>query len=553
MRLNAGVSLFFFLILLQWPSALGAESTAIDVRTSYEKGGELTTAQALALSPEKFNPRLARYRVVPDLSVLELKTQGNPQKGWSLGSATLTATAKIWMRSGAGDSARTTACVESAATKEAQAWGQWVKKNTSTLTEALKSLHAYDEASVLARARVMVQEFGGETVRAWRLATASEDGQASQCGGKSLPEAPSARQIREGESRSWTDIRPLARVPLKRWDRQVTARVQLWQGGKALNGQFLVDPTAPQSIVSPAWLEGQGLPPDWVKVKERPATRVRTGGAIDDTTKSEWIRVDGAELSGLKIPVTEFQVAEVELYGQPEATSECCDGVLGADLLTRYVVETRLDGLHELDLYDAEKYRPPTDWGSADLIWRNSQGWVSDCEWGTAPGSQVTWNWTDQSLLTWPKAAPPKTSVDLRCGQQLFGSVPYARSGSTASAGFMAIDGRRLVWDFPQGRLRFPSQPHFYLDPRPQPNRTGVKILYEFRSASRVARIKSLKKGVLPGALVGDEVVSVGGRATEKLAQWELDALLSAPGPKDLEVQWRSKGLLKTALLHLPE
>jgi len=53
--------------------------------------------------------------------------------------------------------------------------------------------------------------------------------------------------------------RPLVRAPARRWDGPFSVRVTVHVGGKRVSGNFLVDSASPFSLISPAFLEDQGV------------------------------------------------------------------------------------------------------------------------------------------------------------------------------------------------------------------------------------------------------------------------------------------------------
>ncbi|MEO5971624.1 MAG: hypothetical protein ABIQ95_16995, partial [Bdellovibrionia bacterium] len=50
----------------------------------------------------------------------------------------------------------------------------------------------------------------------------------------------------------------LARAPVRLWDGLFSVRLSIGAAGKTLNGRFLIDPGAKESVISPSWLESQG-------------------------------------------------------------------------------------------------------------------------------------------------------------------------------------------------------------------------------------------------------------------------------------------------------
>ncbi|MBI2711307.1 MAG: hypothetical protein HYX41_00385 [Bdellovibrio sp.] len=76
-----------------------------------------------------------------------------------------------------------------------------------------------------------------------------------------------------GEPPKVTQI--LARVPARLWNGYFSVRMDIVLGDRALNGRFLIDPGAPQSVISPVWLENQGVYTAWVSAPDLKPSRVR--------------------------------------------------------------------------------------------------------------------------------------------------------------------------------------------------------------------------------------------------------------------------------------
>ena len=107
----------------------------------------------------------------------------------------------------------------------------------------------------------------------------------------------------------------LARAPAKLWDGLFSVRIEVGINGKKLNGRFLIDSSANVSLISPSWLESQGIYPEWIQIPNIALKHViwnRLGKESPDQAKR--VFVNTVTMSGFQLPIHEFGLIDTEIF-----------------------------------------------------------------------------------------------------------------------------------------------------------------------------------------------------------------------------------------------
>jgi hypothetical protein len=151
----------------------------------------------------------------------------------------------------------------------------------------------------------------------------------------------------------------LARAPARIWDGYYSIRVDMEIEGKKLNGKFLIDAGAHQSVISPAWLESQGIYPLWVIVPKTTPKKVTYSqpwpGAGSLASIAE---INSVSVGKLSLGLHQFLLKETDFFDPPNSFASCCDGVLGRDFLRLYPMEFQSGPPSEVIIWSIEKFHP---------------------------------------------------------------------------------------------------------------------------------------------------------------------------------------------------
>ena len=157
------------------------------------------------------------------------------------------------------------------------------------------------------------------------------------------------------------EMKLLARAPVKIWDGLFSIRVGITIAGRKLDGRFLIDSGTGTSVVSPEFLEGQGILSAWIEVPDAPFRRVPWGAnGSSRGGLAPMAAVDLVTIGNYPLKLKEFAVFDTEFFAPPESPGSCCDGVLGTDFLRDYVVELRPGPPAEVKLWPAESFHLAT-------------------------------------------------------------------------------------------------------------------------------------------------------------------------------------------------
>jgi hypothetical protein len=399
---------------------------------------------------------------------------------------------------------------------------------------------------------------------------------------RELPPAPTWAQMLPATP-AGADPQLLARAPARRVNGMYAVRLSIEALGHTLDGLFLVDTGAAQSALDPDWLESQGVNPALI---ERPGQRPQRISWTGGTGLARVARVEQATLAGRKLGLTDFLIVGTRIFGPPEQPRECCDGILGADLLREYVVELAPGATPALQLWARDGFHPPASAGPLaawERAWAEVQvrpgGDLMSEECAAHPAAKagatksslaagpvisgIRWDTGDETALDihqpW-QAAWRKSSargkpwrVDCRGDAGYTGLTPTTptgiRSGSPfqtrmpgATIGVEALSRGRVYFDLPHGKLWLTPPT---LQESPRANRTGITLRYrEEDDGSRTLRVAKLGKEPVArrfaaaGLKVGMRIASVNGASVADLDQWEVDRRLAGAIDPRLRLGW---------------
>lgn len=456
-----------------------------------------------------------------------------------------------------------------------------------------KALAVYDSWLHRAEAEWRERAARAATRAEWReyVATGLKVGQCRMEKGKlagarpESPEEPAWSKMMEPPGQV-APAKPLVRIPARRWNGFYSVRLTVEIAARSLTGQFLVDAGASKSILSPAWLDSQGMPLSYVELKHSAPQRATFPGGSALANRG---MVDRATLSGYEIGIEDFLITTVDLFGPPRNLAGCCDGVLGTDFLRKHVVEFRPGPPAELLIWPAPGFRPPLETGApavppwAELHLEPTGELVSDCvarsekdpfgSKGARPITGVRWDTASERAMD---IHAPYSGADARKGggrlwsldcedQVIARQIPatfhpdagprsaYSRSYPSANIGMPVLGRGAFTFDLPHGRIWFDRLG--LLKPVPE-NRTGLSLKYILSEGERVLRVSKIEPGSPAAKLAksglneGTAIQDIDGKPAEDLDSWEVEQRLSGVYGDKVTLSWeRKKGELVVAPL----
>lgn len=400
----------------------------------------------------------------------------------------------------------------------------------------------------------------------------------------------------------------LARSPAERVGGLYVVRLSMRAGDRVLNGQFIVDSAAGASLISPSFLERQGVKVADVEVKGVAPQKVR---GINGTSFARLVALMDPKLSSHALETKKFLMVDTQLFEPPEYRISCCDGVLGADFLEGYAVEFLSYPRPTVLLWEKEGYFKTDAKGNlepwievsrladGDLIsegileWDGKKDAVSAI--GLLEGKMITqpvrFRWdtgNDTSVLLhepwggpaegphWSliadriqlardfemdfhrgfmnrQAQDPKIAAVTLAEQQ----SPFTQKDPAFTVGMRLLDRSSFVLDLANGRVWLSKEALA----RPViENRTGLELRYVNDSeGDRSLIVFKMKKESVFGFLQsagfqeGTQVTFIGGKPANYWNQGEVNRFLSnRPGTK-LKFRWKSpQGETRDAEITLP-
>ena len=274
------------------------------------------------------------------------------------------------------------------AAKWVQVWQKKVKGAVFSLESGLMKIREPSEALAVAKAQLVLENWE-KTLRAEFDAEVQNDARKSEwkiykqraasmglCkSGIAKESLPAWKDMMEPPSEIVATA-PLVRSPARRASHgDWVLRVNASAAGIKINGQFLIDLSSSSSLLSPGWLESQGLDSDLLETFGKSIRSVKRRGKVSLTKNLILAR---PETSGFPLGITEFGSQTVDVFSPPADFDSCCDGVLGADFFSINVVQFDSSApLGAVLIWARKNYRPPTGYRWEELA-LNADGTFPD-------------------------------------------------------------------------------------------------------------------------------------------------------------------------------
>jgi hypothetical protein len=394
----------------------------------------------------------------------------------------------------------------------------------------------------------------------------------------------------------------LARAPVRLWNGLFSVRLSVTVGDKVLNGRFLIDSSVRTSMLSPSWLESQGILPALVLVPGVPPERVTFGGAWNLESESAlaplaW--VEKVELAGLALPMNEFLLFETDFFSPPENVGSCCDGVLGNDFFKTFPMQFKSSTPTEIRVWPRENFHWSSETPWVEVSKTNRGTLMTSC--AVTPDSTnstnsknsksastsplvlpgVSWNTGNEESLTvhypWTSKAEKvkPNSWKISCSsltqtfefadsvQALFPSSDEGRTDQSllASAipavevGAPLLSRGDFTFDLPHGRLWF--SPSTFQKNLGKPVDSGLVVRYEIKKGERLLKVMKIRPHshaqslIRAGLKPGMTLLQVDGIAADEMDLWDVNRHLSGVYDNVVTLQWATQGGLKIAPLKL--
>lgn len=397
--------------------------------------------------------------------------------------------------------------------KWAKDWGRKAKKALGSLELSLKTIREPAEAMAVSKARLIADAWYRKLNREWKVEfndrSPAEEWSAYQAQAQS--QGFCKKSVKKTALRSWKEMmdppaenvkstQPLARSPARRAGKgDWIIRVNAMAAGTGINGQFVIDPQANQSFISPDWLETQGVEEFLIEDFGKTILRIKRKGRV---FLSKSLFLVQPQTSGHFLGISEFGSHEIEDFRPPDDFDRCCDGVLGTDFLLRNVVQFDTSApLGGILIWPRSDYRAPTGY-----------------------------RWEEVSI-------------------EADGTLPGVVAKKIKS-------NQPLILGLPHGRIWYPSTLDIDVNAK---GGSGLKLSYEMSGFTRNLKVISidpkspakvlLKAGLKPGATLW----RISDFTVKYLNQWTIDEILRGVWGKKITIEWRDKkDHTKKAVIQLP-
>ncbi len=588
-----------FLIQFLFSSRVFAANVSLDIQTELSPE-PLTTEQVWEIDPAERNPHRARWAL--DRQVQLLGVTGVAKQGrFVVQTGPIVARTQIRLRAeGPGflpyanfscsprpdDWFSTRAGAQLAAQTAADLWQKQLSERRARLAVLLSKVRETSPEGAVARAYQHFQDWRREAETDWR-ARAFAAGRTAEwrsyllaakntpnCKKKNgalvarpkwedLMEEPAALPI-DPEQR----VKVLARAPARRWNGLFSVRVMIDVGSKTLSGQFLIDSGAAQSVMSPLWLEKQGVVPELIELPRAGLKKINWAGGTGFARVGQ---VAEARLSGFRLPMKEFLLLDTELFTQPESIGACCDGVLGADFLRNFAVEFVTDEPSAIRLWPKESFNWGKDQAWLEVSTLPSGELVSeDCQlegpgktllqggrWDTGSDSAVEVHAPYAAAVrskrgAWHVNCHPgeifRLVKELDVTQPLRGekamSGPFVSRFPAFNIGMEVLGRGRFVLDLSHGRIWFQPQG---LERSIPANRTGLRLAYRIdRGGERELYVVGVRPGssaaqlAKEGLRAGLVISEVDSEPAADLDLWKIEQRLAGVHGEQVVLQWET-------------
>jgi len=530
----------------------------------------LTTPKVWSLDPTEPNPAQVKWVLSRDVRLHNLKTEVNEDGSYRLNVSTIESETASYLRNDGpwyrlpsdypchptAQSVFTTRDGARVASDEAaKVWQSLLEREKSKLAAILSRVSGHSEKTTIEAGQDLFQRWLKAITDEWRVVSADRAHQAEQefyknnfhgqCQSYEVPR----ENVLEPVAALYSQF-PLARAPARRWDGAYSIRLTLVIDQRRLVGQFLIDSTFPKSVVSPDFLEAQGVIPGAVFVPLAEPEKV-------GKTLARPARVDQVEVAGYKLPSEDFLVAATDFYSPPDSLSSCCDGVIGTDILRHFAVgfKTLSSKISEVDFFDPLHFKPEGDfvWNEVALSSKNEP--VSSCQLvqnGKSRLEKITWDLANTEPFRVNAPFYKGENISIECGDQkiasellpVFESELAGSGASYAHAGVDVLSRGEFVLDLPNGRLWLERSALKKSTPK---NRTGIDTTYDYLGKDRVLRVASVRStrfsqpAIKAGLRIGQVLTSVDGKPADEMDAWEVDQRLSFVYSERVRLGWETK------------
>jgi hypothetical protein len=585
---------------------LGAlQAAEISLESRIEPASESLTTQAIwKIEPKELNPHRRTWALERSVQLMELKGVPAPGKSsdFMLEAPGLRALTRIHQRASgpwyfpiarfscqpqADDWFSTREGSRLAAQTAAEHWQATLSERRTRLSAALSRVRASSPDVAVARGYQVFQDWLKAAESEWRAQAETRARIAEWRSylklAKDLPACTdrlkkTAKASRPPKRESLMEPLPewnpesrmklLARVPAKRWNGLYSVRVSVDVGSKSLTGVFLVDSGASMSVMSPQWMEGQGVSPELIELRGVPPRKIHWAGG---TSFARVGQVFEARVGGLKLPIREFLLLDTELFIPPDSPGACCDGILGADFLREFAVEFRAEEPYSLEIWPRAGFHwgPDRVWLEAStlptgeviseecLLLRGASTRIRGVRWDTGSDSAVDLHRPYASIAAgskdgWSVNCSPddefylakKIQVTLPLRSEKAGSGPFALSFPGFNVGMDLLGRSNFVFDLSNGRIWFHPKG---LESEVPTNRTGLKLAYRLnRFDERELYVAAIapgskasvlaKKGLKAGLVISE----IDSRPAEELDLWRIEQRLAGVFGGQVILQWET-------------
>jgi hypothetical protein len=604
MKKSLSLTALFLLFLPAFVWATTTKNPEIPMKVSLQQSQEpLTQEKIWELAPQERNAHLKTWIVTKTLDWRGLDTVKDSDGRWSPKVQTLEAIGTSYVR-GPGpwfrpltdfscsaepnEDFQTLEGARVAAEAASAAWSDTLSAERDKLSLLLGRISAQDPISAMAQARFVLNVWASSVDSEWRaqgirkaradewrsyLSLAKTAGICPRSKGNPAPVASSreARMEQPAVGAAAKNVL-LARAPARRWDGLYTIRMTIEVSRRTLVGQFLVDSGAGVSILSPYWLESQGIPSTFVEVYGAKPQRVVWAGGAGFAKRA---RVDSASISGLPLSQKEFLLLDTELFGPPNEVSSCCDGIIGTDILREHVVEFEAGIPSAVNFWKREGFSLP-GWVWAEVSESSQGDAYSSCSlnggakaslqgvrWdtGSVAGVEIhtPWKKTTQGAKEWSLSCAGASIISkLREGGVSLEAIGSGESGPlsvkvpAATIGVPVLSRGRFALDLPHGRIWFDPKGLANQIPR---NQSGLTVEFGFEKGERQLRVREIRAGspsarlIRQGLKAGSLITRVGDRDAAELDLWEVERHLAGVYGSDVVLAWKTGKDMRMATL----
>ena len=601
------------------PVQVRSSSPRLEFSASYEQTQEpLTTDLLNQIDPTHKNPHLERWGLKRTTELKGLKARPLADGLYSVSAQAVVSRALGYIRpqgpwyqalsqfpcteQAQGSGFATQEGALQAAAHAAEQWSHLLSQELQTLSSLFSKVKVQSASTAHTRGEMIFQGWLDRLEERWRAeaypnARAEEwkfytqEAKSAGICPRTSPVSPllSLKQRMEplsGSPPRWNQV--LARAPARLWNGLFSIRLSVTLGEKKLNGRFLIDSTAPRSVISPVWLESQGVYPAWLLIPHALPERVIWSGLWPDQRPlSRLIQVDQVEMSGLRLPLSQFLLAETEFFAPPENLGSCCDGVLGLDFLRLYPIEFQSKAPAEVRVWPKKGFLWSGDTPWLELSESAEGGLVSSCQLKASSGEKqgaftplpgVRWDTALEasSQVHTPgqpqlRALGQSRSLSLECDSMVLAqgirpelpqppigiqaSGPLTQSNPALSVGMDLLRQSVFTLDLPHGRIWF-KDTELPLKPA-QKNQSGLVLQFQQINGQRVFRVEELKPRS-PASVLSQKGLQKGGGLLElnstpvdELDLWQVEQILSGAQGQHVQLKWKSKKQIKEGVINL--